>query len=193
LRDQLSWHGDRSFEDQLFEPDQGAFRRAGVDGGDATRMPGSPRLEQIERLAATNFADDDTIRSKAQGRSHQFGHGHHPGARAQRHVVISAALELDRIFENDHAVAGRCHFMQQRVREKVSMPPGYYVQWGGEFENQQRALARLAVIVPFSFLVVFALLYTALFVPFTFYIDRFAYKRWQARQPGGGTAPTKKQ
>ena len=38
-----------------------------------------------------------------------------------------------------------------------------------------------------------ALIYTLLFVPFTFYIDRFAYKRWQARQPGGGTAPTKKQ
>ena len=38
-----------------------------------------------------------------------------------------------------------------------------------------------------------ALLYTALFVPFTFYIDRFAYKRWQARQPGGGgTTSTKK-
>src|SRR5450432_330073 len=66
LRDQRSWHGDRSFEDQLFEPDQGAFRRAGVDGGDATRMPGSPRLEQIERLAAADFANDDTIRSQPQ-------------------------------------------------------------------------------------------------------------------------------
>jgi hypothetical protein len=38
-----------------------------------------------------------------------------------------------------------------------------------------------------------ALLYTALFVPFTFYIDRFAYRRWLAKQQGGGgTTPAKK-
>ena len=36
-----------------------------------------------------------------------------------------------------------------------------------------------------------ALLYTALFVPLTYYIDRFAYRRWQARQDGGGTGPAK--
>ena len=58
------------------------------------------------------------------------------------------------------------------------------------------------VLVLFSFgskghivsVIPLAVLYTLLFVPFTFYIDRFAYKRWQARQPGGGAAaPTKKQ
>lgn len=37
-----------------------------------------------------------------------------------------------------------------------------------------------------------ALVYTLLFVPFTFYIDRFAYRRWEARQGGGGTSATKK-
>lgn len=37
-----------------------------------------------------------------------------------------------------------------------------------------------------------ALLYTVLFVPFTYVIDRFAYRRWEARQPGGASAPTKK-
>jgi hypothetical protein len=36
-----------------------------------------------------------------------------------------------------------------------------------------------------------ALLYTLLFVPFTYYIDRFAYRRWEARQQGGG-GPTEK-
>ena len=44
----------------------------------------------------------------------------------------------------------------------VKVPEGNYLVWGGEFENQKRALARLAVIVPFSFLVVFVLLYMAL-------------------------------
>ena len=35
-----------------------------------------------------------------------------------------------------------------------------------------------------------AVIYTALFVPFTFLIDRFAYRRYQAKQAGGGAAPT---
>jgi hypothetical protein len=37
-----------------------------------------------------------------------------------------------------------------------------------------------------------ALLYTVLFVPFTYLIDRFAYKRWQARESGGASAGSKK-
>ncbi len=48
------------------------------------------------------------------------------------------------------------------VKRDVKVPEGNYLVWGGEFENQKRALARLAVIVPFSFLVVFVLLYMAL-------------------------------
>ena len=48
------------------------------------------------------------------------------------------------------------------VSREVKVPDGNYLVWGGEYENQKRALARLAVIVPFSFLVVFVLLYLAL-------------------------------
>jgi len=48
------------------------------------------------------------------------------------------------------------------VKRDVKVPEGNYLVWGGEFENQKRALARLAVIVPLSFLVVFVLLFMAL-------------------------------
>ena len=48
------------------------------------------------------------------------------------------------------------------VKRDVRVPEGNYFVWGGEYENQKRALARLAVIVPLSFLVVFVLLYMAL-------------------------------
>jgi cobalt-zinc-cadmium resistance protein CzcA len=34
------------------------------------------------------------------------------------------------------------------IRTKVKLPPGYYLTWGGQFENQQRAMRRLAVILP---------------------------------------------
>ncbi|QWT19706.1 CusA/CzcA family heavy metal efflux RND transporter [Bacillus sp. NP157] len=43
----------------------------------------------------------------------------------------------------------------------VPMPTGYYSEWGGAFENQQRALARLAIIVPATIFLIFILLYTA--------------------------------
>jgi hypothetical protein len=68
-----------------------------------------------------------------------------------------------------------------------------------------RALKRggmlgVVVLILFSFgskghiasVIPLALLYTLLFVPFTYYIDRFAYKRWQARQQGGETSSPKK-
>ncbi len=51
--------------------------------------------------------------------------------------------------------------MQSRVKTGVALPPGYYVTWGGEFENQQRAMARLAVIIPVTVLLIFLLLFDA--------------------------------
>jgi len=47
------------------------------------------------------------------------------------------------------------------IEEKVDMPAGYWIEWGGAFENQQRALTRLAVIVPLTIFFIFVLLYTA--------------------------------
>jgi cobalt-zinc-cadmium resistance protein CzcA len=48
---------------------------------------------------------------------------------------------------------------QTRVRREVKLPEGYFLTWGGEFENQRRAMRRLEIIVPISILVIFALLY----------------------------------
>ena len=50
---------------------------------------------------------------------------------------------------------------QRKVSEQVQLPPGYYITWGGQFENQQRALKRLEIIVPLSVLTIFALLFWA--------------------------------
>jgi len=47
------------------------------------------------------------------------------------------------------------------IAANVDMPPGYWIEWGGAFENQQRALARLSVIVPLTIFFIFVLLYTA--------------------------------
>ena len=47
------------------------------------------------------------------------------------------------------------------IEQNVEMPTGYWIEWGGAFENQQRALARLAIIVPVTIFFIFVLLYTA--------------------------------
>ncbi len=50
--------------------------------------------------------------------------------------------------------------MQERAK-RIVMPAGYYVTWSGEFENQQRAMKRLAFIVPVSVFLIFILLFDA--------------------------------
>ncbi|QXZ08739.1 CusA/CzcA family heavy metal efflux RND transporter [Comamonas sp. Y33R10-2] len=47
-------------------------------------------------------------------------------------------------------------------KQNVKLPEGYIAQWGGEWENQQRAAARLKVVIPLSLIVVYALLFGAL-------------------------------
>ncbi|WP_300172034.1 CusA/CzcA family heavy metal efflux RND transporter [uncultured Nitrosomonas sp.] len=50
---------------------------------------------------------------------------------------------------------------QKKVAEHVHLPPGYRITWGGQFENQQRAMKRLMIIVPASLLGIFVLLFWA--------------------------------
>jgi heavy metal efflux system protein len=48
---------------------------------------------------------------------------------------------------------------RQQVQQKVRLPEGYHIQWGGQFENQQRAAARLTLVVPIALALIFLLLF----------------------------------
>ncbi len=48
---------------------------------------------------------------------------------------------------------------KQAIGSQISLPAGYYVAWSGQYENQQRARARLLVVVPVVLIVIFGLLY----------------------------------
>ncbi|MBI3933091.1 MAG: efflux RND transporter permease subunit [Acidobacteria bacterium] len=50
---------------------------------------------------------------------------------------------------------------QQKASQSVVLPAGYYLEWGGQFENLQAAQRRLTFVVPVTFLLIFLLLYTA--------------------------------
>ena len=49
--------------------------------------------------------------------------------------------------------------MQRAVAQKVKLPPGYSISWSGQFEFLERATAKLKIVVPFTLLIIFVLLY----------------------------------
>jgi len=49
--------------------------------------------------------------------------------------------------------------LQKEIREQVEIPPGYFIEYGGSFENQQRAMRHLAIVVPLSLFLILGLLY----------------------------------
>ena len=65
------------------------------------------------------------------------------------------------IFIKDRDMGSVVKDMQARVAKNVKVPENYEVKWSGEFENQERAMARLAVVVPISLLLIFVLLFDA--------------------------------
>ena len=48
---------------------------------------------------------------------------------------------------------------QQRLNQSLKLPPGYTVEWGGQFENQDRAVRRLMIVLPLSIFIIFGLLF----------------------------------
>ena len=70
----------------------------------------------------------------------------------QRRVVVGANV-------NGRDLGGFVQEVQQRVEAKLRLPEGYYLSWGGQFENMQRAMETLMVIVPLTIAAIFFLLF----------------------------------
>ncbi|MFT7485980.1 MAG: cobalt-zinc-cadmium resistance protein CzcA [Candidatus Paceibacteria bacterium] len=49
---------------------------------------------------------------------------------------------------------------QERVEAEVELPPGWFIEWGGQFENLESASRRLMLLVPLALLLIFSLLYS---------------------------------
>ncbi|HBP19684.1 MAG TPA: CusA/CzcA family heavy metal efflux RND transporter, partial [Planctomycetes bacterium] len=54
---------------------------------------------------------------------------------------------------------------QAAVEREVQLPPGWSIEWGGQFENLREASSRLALLVPLALLLIFVLLYSAFASP----------------------------
>ncbi|MBI1397558.1 MAG: CusA/CzcA family heavy metal efflux RND transporter [Betaproteobacteria bacterium] len=71
---------------------------------------------------------------------------------ASRYAVVqSSVLGRDLVGFVDDA--------KKAVAEKVALPAGYHITWGGQFENQQRAAARLSIVVPIALALIFMMLF----------------------------------
>ncbi|SFE37459.1 efflux RND transporter permease subunit [Nitrosomonas sp. Nm166] len=71
---------------------------------------------------------------------------------AKRRVVVGA-----NVHERD--LGGFVAELQARTAKEIQLPPGYYFSWGGQFENMERAMATLSVIVPITLAAIFFLLF----------------------------------
>jgi len=129
------WEGERHFSVVVRLPDNkrtlAEMKRLLVDTPDGMHVP----LEQVasfrEASGSMNISREGGTRLSAVS---VFIHGRDMGS-----VVAD---------------------MKARAR-RVSLPPGWHLTWSGEFENQQRAMARLAIVVPISVFLIFVLLFNA--------------------------------
>jgi cobalt-zinc-cadmium resistance protein CzcA len=71
---------------------------------------------------------------------------------AKRRVVVGA-----NVHERD--LGGFVAELQERALKEIKLPPGYYFEWGGQFQNMERAMATLGIIVPITFAAIFFLLF----------------------------------
>src|SRR5439155_703749 len=76
--------------------------------------------------------------------------------------VSAGAMQLEVVVQSNvrgRDLGGFAAEVKTAVRQRVAFPPGYYVTYGGQFENQSRATRRLAIIVPLVLLAIAGLLY----------------------------------
>ena len=71
---------------------------------------------------------------------------------AKRRVVVGANV-------HDRDLGGFVAELKERTAKEMKLPPGYYFEWGGQFQNMERAMSTLSVIVPITLALIFFLLF----------------------------------
>jgi cobalt-zinc-cadmium resistance protein CzcA len=94
----------------------------------------------LRQLASFNFAEGPNQISRENGK---------------RRVVVTAEVR-------GRDLGSLVDEAQAKVAQRVSLPAGYWLAWGGQFENFEAARQRLVIVVPVCFAVIFLLLLSAL-------------------------------
>jgi len=137
------------------------------------RLPDTMRqdLNVLENLPILLPADDDNMADRIAGQPHTRP-AYIPLKQVAKLEVTDGPNQISRENGKRRAVVqsnvrGRdigsfVEEAQAAIDSKVKLPAGYWLEWGGQFKNLQEAKARLAVVVPACFFMIFLLLFTAL-------------------------------
>ncbi len=150
-----------AFEDALRLQVEGM--RAGVVAQDGRRVPIVIRGDDATRGDVAAFADLPLRSADGQlARTSDVARV----ARVDGPVKIEhengARFALVQAFVSGRDLVGYVDEAQAAVTARVKLPRGYTLVWGGQFENQQRAAARLGIVVPIALLLIFGVLLTTL-------------------------------
>lgn len=122
------------------------------------RLP-EPARNDLSIVAQTPLAVNDGATMAPLGSVIQFQPGEGPNQisreNGKRRIVVQANVR-------DRDLGGFVAEARGAVAQQVKPPPGLWLDWGGQFENLQRAEARLAIVVPVVFATIAVLLYLAL-------------------------------
>ena len=139
----LLFEGDRRFDIVVRLPDR---VRSDVDAllnlpvPLPTTLGGTGASVPLRELASIEIAEGPNQISRDNGK---------------RRVVVTANVR-------GRDIASLVKEAQAKVAQEVVLPPGYYITWGGQFENLATARQRLLVVVPVCFALIFLLLFSAL-------------------------------
>jgi len=167
------------------KPDREALGRYGLNastvqrtvrvavGGETlgTVYQGDSRFPLRLRLPAENVADLNTLKRLPVATPGGYDPGYVPLEEVAEVTLAPGPNQIDRENGKRNAVVsanvrGRdlgsfVADVRTAVRQEIDLPTGYWVDYGGTFEQLQSASRRLAIVVPLSLLLIFALLYGA--------------------------------
>lgn len=140
---------------------------AAIGGRQATEIyEGERRFSAVVRLPEKFRSDVETIRSMLVSSPNGAlvalenlahirvvdGPAQISREKAKRRIVVGVNVK-------DRDLGGFVAELQQAVDSKIKLPEGYYLEWGGQFQNMERAMGHLKIIVPVTIAAIFFLLF----------------------------------
>ena len=129
------YEGERRYAIQMRYPEN--FRNSVDIIRETTLRTADNALIPLESVASIKLVDSPPMINRETGK---------------RRVVVGSNVV-------DRDLGGFVAEVQRRVEAEVKLPEGYYFSWGGQFENMQRAMGTLMVIVPLTVLAIYFLLF----------------------------------
>lgn len=146
------FEGDRRFDivvrlPEAFREDLTALERLpiplsaganGERGGETATHPTRAQTVPLSTVAALRIAEGPNQISRENGK---------------RRIVVQANVR-------GRDIASFVAEAQQRIASHVKLPPGTWLEWGGQFKNLEEAKARLTIVIPICFVLIFLLLFS---------------------------------